>query len=153
MAEPDQDLPNSAMALVHLYRGEVARADAWRSRLDNTTNWSLTITAAIISFGLGSVSAPHEVFLVGIFLVLNFMLIEARRYRVWDVYLRRVRFLEVGLYAPILRGEVLDKLLLRELASTLEAPRIIIPFKAALGQRVTRAYGTFLVVLLVAWVL
>ncbi|CAN5330834.1 hypothetical protein BH18GEM1_BH18GEM1_19450 [soil metagenome] len=27
-------------AMVHFYRGELARADAWRARLDPTTNWA-----------------------------------------------------------------------------------------------------------------
>ena len=31
-------------ALVHLYRGEVARANVWRQRLDATTNWAVIVT-------------------------------------------------------------------------------------------------------------
>ena len=28
-------------AIAHLYRGEVYRSTIWRTRLDNTTNWSI----------------------------------------------------------------------------------------------------------------
>jgi uncharacterized membrane protein len=140
-----------ATVLSHLYRGEMARADAWRARLDNTTNWALTTTAAVVSFGLGSVGTSHAVFLVGMFLVVNFLLIETRRYRSWDAFVRRVRLLELGLYAPLLRDEPADANRLHELASLLEAPRILIPFWTALGQRARRAYGPVLLVLLVAW--
>ncbi|MGC4113398.1 MAG: DUF2270 domain-containing protein [Myxococcales bacterium] len=153
MAEPVRrdDAPNTA-ALVHLYRGEVSRGDAWRARLDNTTNWALTTTAAVVSFGLGSAGASHAVFLAGIYLVINFLLIEAGRYRKWDVYLRRVRLLETGLFVPLLRDEPPEPMNLRELGQMLDAPRIEVPFWLALAQRIRRAYGAVLGVLLVAWI-
>lgn len=138
--------------LVHLYRAEVSRGDAWRARLDNTTNWALTSTAAVVSFGLGSPGASHAVLLAGIYLVLTFLLIETGRYQKWDVYLRRVRLLEIGLYAPLLRDEPLDGQKLRELARMLDAPRIEVPFWMALAQRVKRAYGAVFAVLLAAWI-
>ncbi|HEY3451108.1 MAG TPA: DUF2270 domain-containing protein [Myxococcales bacterium] len=148
-AKPD-DAPSVA-SLVHLYRGEVARGDSWRARLDNTTNWALTTAAAVVSFGLGSANASHAVFLAGIYLVLNFLLIEAGRYRKWDVYLRRVRLLETGLFVPLLRDEPPDPLSLRELGQMLEAPRLEVRFWVALAQRIRRAYGAVLGVLLIAW--
>ncbi len=151
MAAPERDPGTLASVLAHLYRGEMARADAWRARLDNTTNWALTATVAVVSIGLGSAGASHAVFLAGMFLVMNFLLIETRRYRSWDVFLRRVRILETGLYAPLLRAEPVDFEQLRELCSLLEVPRIQIPFWVALGQRARRAYGPVLLVLLVAW--
>lgn len=140
-------------ALVHLYRGEVTRADVWRSRMDTTTNWALTTTAAVITFGLGSATASHGVLLIGMFMVLNFLLIETRRYRSWDLYLRRVRLLELSLFTPLLRDDRPDLISLRELATMLEAPRINLPFWTALSQRVKRAYGALFGVLLAAWVL
>ncbi len=137
-------------ALAHLYRGEVARADVWRSRLDNTTNWALTTAAGVVSIGLSS-RAPAAIYVAGMFLVLNFLFIETRRYRTWDVYLHRVRLMETALFAPLLREEPLDAPSLRELASTMDLPRVTVPFRQAIGQRVKRAYGPVLVVLLIAW--
>jgi uncharacterized membrane protein len=141
-----------ASNLAHLYRGEMARADAWRARLDTTTNWALTTTAACVSFGLGSTGANHAVFLVGIYLVINFLVIESRRYRTWDAFMRRIRLLELGLYTPLLRNEPIEPQRLRELASLLEGPRVLISFWEAIGQRAKRAYAAYLGVLLVAWV-
>lgn len=138
-------------ALAHLYRGEVARAEGWRARLDTTTNWALTTAAAVISFGLGTTASPHAVILIGMYMVLNFLLIEARRYRSWDVYLRRVRLLESSLFAPMLRGEPVEVHRLRELAAAMEAPRIQVSFSTALAQRLKRAYGPVFGVLLAAW--
>ena len=140
-----------ATNLAHLYRGEMARADAWRARLDTTTNWALTVTAAVVTLGLGSRDMTHTVFLVGMYLVINFLVIEARRYRVWDAYMRRIRLLENGLFVPMLRDEGLESQQLRELATLLEGPRVLISFWAALGQRIKRAYAAYLGVLLVAW--
>ena len=39
--------PSSSMA--HLYRGEVHRMTNWRERLDRTTNWAVTVMAAILT--------------------------------------------------------------------------------------------------------
>ncbi|MGI5865049.1 MAG: DUF2270 domain-containing protein [Myxococcales bacterium] len=140
-----------AVNLAHLYRGEMTRADAWRARLDTTTNWALTTTAAVVTLGLGSPEITHAVFLVGMYLVINFLVIEARRYRVWDAYMTRIRLLETALYVPLLRGEPFELQQMRELASLLEGPRVLISFWSALGQRVKRAYAAYLGVLLVAW--
>ncbi|HCF61512.1 MAG TPA: hypothetical protein DFS52_26385 [Myxococcales bacterium] len=145
------DIQKMAANLAHLYRGEMARADAWRARLDTTTNWALTTTAAVVTLGLGSPEITHTVFLVGMYLVINFLVIEARRYRVWDAYMTRIRLLEIGLYVPLLRNEPFELAQMRELATLLEGPRVLISFWAALGQRVKRAYAAYLGVLLVAW--
>ena len=67
------DTQKMAANLAHLYRGEMARADAWRARLDTTTNWALTTTAAVVTLGLGSPEITHAVFLVGMYLVINFL--------------------------------------------------------------------------------
>jgi len=32
--------PAELGAVAHLYRGEIYRSTIWRTRLDNTTNWS-----------------------------------------------------------------------------------------------------------------
>src|SRR5262245_56273527 len=36
-------------ALAHLYRGEVYRSTAWRTRLDSTTNWAVVTTGIALS--------------------------------------------------------------------------------------------------------
>ncbi len=153
MKETATDRQPLAPVLIQLYRGEVARSDSWRARLDSTTNWALTTTAAIISFGLGGTDTSHAVFLAGMFLVTSFLFIETGRYRKWDVYLRRVRLLETGLFSPFLRGEPVDHQKLRELATMLDTPRLVVSITVALAQRIRRAYGPMLVVILAAWMM
>src|SRR5438132_3762698 len=113
MQESERRLADVAVA--QLYRGEVSRSDRWRTRLDTTTNWALTTTAAVISFGFASASTSHVPLLVGIWMVLTFLFIEARRYRYYDLWNRRLRLLEDGYWAPTLRGEPIDPDAMREL--------------------------------------
>ena len=140
----------SDAAMAQLFRGELSRSDTWRSRLDNTTNWSMTTTAAVISFGFSS-AASHVVFLVGIWMVLSFLLIEARRYRYYDLWIRRVRLLENGYWVPLLRREPVDPDAIRELVNLVERPQIQLSLFSAVSTRLNRAYGPILLVLTSTW--
>jgi uncharacterized membrane protein len=152
--EQDQNeykaLPLSDASMAQLFRGELSRSDTWRGRLDNTTNWSMTTTAAVVSFGF-SHTAPHVVYLVGIGMVLSFLFIEARRYRYYDLWMRRVRLLEDGYWVPMLRREPVDPDSLRELAAIMERPQIQLSLFSALSTRLNRAYGPILLVLTLSW--
>ena len=148
--KPETDVwPESALA--HLYRGELDRSDRWRMRLDTTTNWALTTTAAVISFGFATRETPHVIFLIGIWMVGTFLVIEARRYQYYDLWLHRVRLLEDGFWAPILRHEPADADALRELALELARPQIQLSLFSAVGTRINRAYGPILLILLLSW--
>ena len=81
-------------ALAHYHRAEIARMAGWRDRIDRTTNWAITGGGAILSVSLSSPSAHHGVLLFTMLLVLLFLLIEARRYRFFDVYRARGRLVE-----------------------------------------------------------
>jgi uncharacterized membrane protein len=141
----------SETVLVHLYRGEVARSDTWRTRLDNTSNWALTTAAAVISFSFASPAASHAILLVGGFLIWTFLLVEARRYRYYDLWIRRVRLLEDGFVASILRSEAPDPDLLHELAELITRPRLTVSIWDAVGLRLRRVYAAILFVLGLAW--
>jgi uncharacterized membrane protein len=56
-------------AMVHLYRGEVQRANVWRQRLDSTTNWAVITAGAAISFALGSAFGHHGVIILNMLLI------------------------------------------------------------------------------------
>jgi uncharacterized membrane protein len=148
--KPEMEMGPEA-ALAHLYRGELDRSDRWRMRLDTTTNWALTTTAAVISFGFATRATPHVIFLAGIWMVGAFLFIEARRYQYYDLWQHRVRLLEDGFWAPILRREALDADSLRELALELARPQIQLSLFSAIGTRLNRAYGPVLLVLLLSW--
>jgi uncharacterized membrane protein len=143
-------VPLSDAAMAQLFRGELTRSDTWRSRLDNTTNWAMTTTAAVISFGFSS-AASHVVFLVGIWMVVSFLSIEARRYRYYDLWMRRVRLLEEGYWIPMLRREPVDPDSLRELVTLMERPQIQLSVFSSLSTRLNRAYGPILLVLTLSW--
>jgi uncharacterized membrane protein len=147
----ESERPISDVALSQLYRGELGRSDRWRTRLDTTSNWALTTTAAVISFGFGSAGTSHVPILVGIWMVLTFLFIETRRYRYYDLWNRRLRLLEDGYWAPILRHEPVDPDALRELAIEMERPQLQLSFFSALQTRLNRAYGSLVVVLYLTW--
>jgi uncharacterized membrane protein len=145
------EFPLSDAAMAQLYRGELSRSDKWRTRLDTTTNWALTTTAAVISFGFANPASPHVTFIVGIWMVFTYLVIEARRYRYYDLWNRRVRLLEDGYWAPRLRHEPLDPDAMRELAVELTRPQIQLSFFSAVSTRLNRAYGPIFIVLLLSW--
>lgn len=147
----DESLKLSDTAMAHLYRGELGRSDRWRTRLDTTSNWALTVTAATISFSFGSAQTSHVTLLVGMWMVVTFLFIEARRYRYYDLWNRRVRLLEDGYWSPLLRREPVDPDALRELAIELSRPQLRLSFFSALSTRMNRAYGSLLLVLIATW--
>ncbi|MBZ0309265.1 MAG: DUF2270 domain-containing protein, partial [Anaerolineae bacterium] len=93
---------NFVTALIHLYRGEVARSTAWRNRLDNTTNWAVVATTAAISFAFAQPNTHHSVIILITIMVTLFLLIEARRYRYYELWSYRIRLIETDFYAAML---------------------------------------------------
>jgi len=81
-------------AVAHFYRGEMARSNTWRRRLDVTTNWAIVTTAAFLSFGFGSERIPHFVIILATIFVLFFLIIETRRYKYFDLWRWRVALMK-----------------------------------------------------------
>ena len=75
----------------HYHRAEIQRMAGWRDRLDLTSNWAITVVAAMLSVSLSTATAHHGVLLFAMMLILLLLWIEARRYRFFDVYRARVR--------------------------------------------------------------
>lgn len=141
-------------ALAHLYRGEVYRSTIWRTRLDNTTNWSVVTLGIALSITFSSANAsPLPLVLVGI-LVSLFLVLEARRYRYFNVWRARCRWLETHLYAPMLEtgdlrtGEGWQHTLARDYRE----PHYHIGFVRALGRRLRRNYVWILLIQTIAYV-
>jgi uncharacterized membrane protein len=137
--------------VAHLYRGELSRSDTWRTRLDTTTNWALTTAAAVVSFTFASPQSPAAVVIVGGILVLTFLFLEARRYRYYDLWIRRLRLIEDGFIAPMLRDDTPDPDALRELAELMTRPRLTISLWDAAALRFRRTYAPIFAVLNAAW--
>ena len=94
--------PETITALVHYYRGEIGRMAGWRDRIDRTSNWAITVVAALLSVSLSTPTSHHGVLLFAMLLISLLLFIEARRYRFFDVYRARVRQMERGYFAQIL---------------------------------------------------
>jgi uncharacterized membrane protein len=130
-------------ALAHLWRGEVYRSTVWRVRFDNTTNWAVVTTGIAISASFSTnIASPLPLVLVGL-LVLFFLLIEARRYRYFNIWRLRARVLETNFYAPMLRGEATlpEVGWNQRLAHDYSSPQHRISYAAAVGLRLRRDYA------------
>ncbi len=129
-------------ALAHLYRGEVYRSTIWRTRLDTSTNWAVVTLGVALSISFASPSAsPIPLLLVGV-LVFLFMWLEARRYRYFNVWRARARWLETHFYVPMLEGSrgYMERDWQKELADDYLHPAYHVRMITALGRRIRRSY-------------
>ncbi|MFP7570662.1 DUF2270 domain-containing protein [Marivita sp. S2033] len=129
-------------AVAHLYRGEVYRSTIWRTRLDTTTNWSVVTLGVALSISFSSPNAsPLPLVLVGV-LILLFMMLEARRYRYFNVWRARCRWMETHFYAPMLdEGDLhLEDNWQKTLAADYLHPRYHVGYLVALGRRIRSNY-------------
>lgn len=142
---------NSAM--IHFYRGEVQRSNTWRNRLDTTTNWAVLTAGATLSFVFSSASNPHFVIPINSILVAIFLVMEARRYRYYEIWSSRVRVLETGYFAPILSpdAKLTDREWAEHLASDLLTPHFTISEWEAIGRRLRRNYIWIFALLALSW--
>jgi uncharacterized membrane protein len=132
--------PAELGAIAHLYRGEVYRSTIWRTRLDNTTNWSIVTMGIALSTTFSSREASAlPMILIGMLLAV-FLGLEARRYRYYNVWRARARYMETHLYAQILRGKHDDSTWRIVLAEDYLHPRHHISFVRAAGRRIRRTY-------------
>src|SRR5216684_4265336 len=140
-------------AMVHFYRGEVQRSNAWRTRLDTTTYWAVFTSAATLSFAFSSASNPHFLIPINSILVAIFLVMEARRYRYYEIWASRVRVIETGYFAQMLApdGVARDQEWASHLASDLLTPHFTISEKEAIGRRLRRNYIWIFMLLALSW--
>jgi uncharacterized membrane protein len=138
-------------AIAHLYRAEVYRSTIWRTRLDNTTNWSIVTMGIALSSTFSSPAAsPLPLLLVGL-LIAVFLGMEARRYRYFNVCRARARWMERYFYAPMLTGDAPDQKWQTKLAHDYTSPRNHVSFVRAAGRRLRRNYIWILAIQVVAY--
>jgi uncharacterized membrane protein len=141
-------------AMVHLYRGELGEATAWRSRIDTTTHWAVVLSATALSFVFSDRGSERHVLIPIISLFCScLLLMEARRYRFFDIWRSRARMIEINFYRPMLDG---SKAATPEWAETLahdmEWPHFHMPWWEAVGRRLRRNYQWIYAILLGSWV-
>jgi uncharacterized membrane protein len=140
-------------ALIHLYRAEVGRMTTYRQRLDTTTNWSITSSALVATFSLGNPTIPHEAFLFLMFINIFFLMVEARRFRVYEAARYRVLLLEHYFY-PEVMGDGSPRDWRPALIEALRAPYSYPPVGTlgAVGWRLRRNYLWIYAAVLLTWV-
>lgn len=140
-------------AIIHLYRGELGEATAWRSRIDTTSHWAIVLSATALSFVFSDRTIERHVLIPIISLFCSFLLMmEARRYRFFDIWRSRARMIEINFYRPLLSG---SKPLMMDwadrLAQDMEWPRFHMSWWEAMGRRLRRNYLGIYGVLLGSW--
>jgi len=165
MSDPQEDptvagLPTSSAeatnAIVHYYRAEMGRMTSWRDRLDQTSNWAITVVAALLSVSLATPTAHHGVLIFAMLLVSLLLGVEARRYRFYDVYRMRVRQFERHYFGQLFGGSAQgggSEPWLEMLAQGLRHPTFRISFELAVRRRLRRNYIWMYVIVLAAWLL
>jgi uncharacterized membrane protein len=145
--------PEYLSVMVHFYRAEVSRSTQWRQRLDATTNWAVLTSAGMLSFVFATPKQPHILILLSNLIILAYLIIEARRFRYFEVYRARVRMLEENLLLPIITRR-LESPISRwrdEVAQDLDHPRFKCTFVQALGFRIRQHYILIYGIMLGAW--
>jgi len=140
-------------AMIHFYRGEVQRSNTWRNRLDTTTNWAVLTAGATLSFVFGSATNAHFVIPINSILVAIFLIMEARRYRYYEIWSSRVRVIETGYFAQMLAPESVppDEAWAEHLAADLITPHFTISEWEAIGRRLRRNYLWIFALLALSW--
>ena len=145
--------PAEMGVLAHLYRAEVYRSTIWRTRLDTTTNWSVVTLGVALSITYSSPQAsPLPLVLVGI-LIVFFLMLEARRYRYFNVWRARCRWMELHFFAPMLKeGDLhLEEHWQDRLADDYLHPRYHVSMWTAIGRRIRRNYFWILLIQTIAY--
>ena len=139
-------------AMVHLFRAEISRANVWRQRLDTTTNWAVVTTGAALSLSFGQAEDHHAVLILNTLLITMFLIIEARRYRYYELFASRVRLMETDFFAAMLVppfGPAPDWA--ESLAENLLQPHFPISVWEAIGRRFRRNYVYIYTIMGLAW--
>lgn len=150
--EVGSDLGLSTLA-AHLYRGEMERAVTWRQRLDSTTNFAVTIMGAILAYAFAGQGAGHTTVLVAMIVGVTFLLIEANRYRKYDIWRSRVRSLQENLFANALdpTAGVEQDDWRKQLSEDYRRPAEKMSYVHAVAHRLRRVYLPILIGLLAIW--
>lgn len=148
------DTESATSLLGHYYRGELGRMTNEQNRMDKTTNWAITIMAAILAYVFSRGDRPHYILLIGILTLGMLHIAETRRYRAYDTWRSRVRLIEENLFAPMLDAApgVEHENWRRELGGDLRNPALKTSFAEAYSRRLRRIYLPLFLVLLAAWV-
>ncbi|NKE37828.1 DUF2270 domain-containing protein [Natronococcus sp. JC468] len=159
---PDEDVAAEAGAdpeeflslLPHFYRGTVTEATSAQDRLDRTTDWAITLIAALFSVVFASQDMPAYLLLIGLVLLGMFLYFEVRRYRFYDVWRSRVRFVQENIFANAFDPASVEQHpdWRAEIGDDLRQPTFKVSYLEALSRRIRRVYALLFVVVGLAWI-
>lgn len=141
--------------MTHFYRAEAHRSTVWRQRIDATTNWAVLTCAGMLSFAFANPHNSHFLLLVSNLVIFAYMVIEARRYRRFEVYQARLRMLEENFLLPIVSHDLISpkESWRQEVCGDLHRPTYKSKLLPSLGLRLRRNYGFIFAILAGAWML
>ncbi|WP_455449552.1 DUF2270 domain-containing protein [Natrinema thermotolerans] len=146
------DTDSLLAVLPHFYRGEVSQANSAQDRIDRTTDWAITLLAALLSIVYSSRNMPAFLLLIGMFALSIFLFYEVRRYRFYDHWRARVRFVQENVFANALEPTGTEHPAWREeLSDDLRRPTFKVSAREALSRRIRRVYGLLFAVAGVGW--
>jgi uncharacterized membrane protein len=150
---PEKLDAGTLQALIHLYRAEVGRMVTYRQRLDTTTNWAITSSALVTTFSIGNPLIPHAAFLFLMFVNVFFLVVEGRRFQVYEAARYRVLLLEHYFYPEVL-GAPTARDWRRALIEALQTPFSYpsVGMLGALGWRLRRNYLWIYLAVLITWI-
>ncbi|WP_123534596.1 DUF2270 domain-containing protein [Halosimplex salinum] len=152
-AEIARDTDGFSSVLPQFYRSEVTQAAGAQDRMDRTTNWAITVLAALVSVVFSTPRMPAYLLLIGVVALSIFLTYEVRRYRFYDVYRSRVRIVQENFFANALSPTGLEDTAWREkLSKDLRSPTFKVTTLEALARRLRRTYGLLFLVVGIAWV-
>ena len=145
--------PEYFTVMTHFYRGESQRAMVWRERLDTTTNWAVLSMAGVLSYSFSSADHNHVMILLSNLIMLFFLLIEARRYRYFEVYRARVRLIEENVLIPIINRNLESPMRQwrQMITRDLHSPKFKSTLFEAVGFRLRRNYLFIFALIFGAW--
>jgi uncharacterized membrane protein len=141
-------------AMLELYRAEQARSNTWRTRLDNTTYWAVITSLVTLLYLFASPDNHYIVLVLNTIFVAFFLMVEARRYRYYELWSYRVRLMETDFFAAMLvppfgpHPDWADNF-----ARTLLSPEFPISVWEAFGRRFRRNYMWLFMLLGAGWAL
>ena len=152
--EAASEYSQAAALMAEFYRVEASQMASIQARLDQTTNWAVTVMAAFLTVVFSRPNIAAYVLLIGIIALCGFLLFEIRRYRAYDASRSRGRLIEENFFANVFSpGGVDHPDWRKKMGDDLRRPTLKMSFREALSRRLKRVYGPLMTVLGIAWML
>ena len=125
---------------------------SYARRMDTTTNWAISAAGGMTTVALGNEGIPHAIVLILLPYLLFFLMMEARRFRYYEMSRVLTRRLEQGYFADLVAGGD-EESWRTPMVEQLRDPRPPLDVRAAAGWRLRRNYLAINLAMLVAWII